>query len=178
MIKDHLDQVLNELQRIPDAVDPEQLDQLAAALAAADTIAGAGAGRSRLALQMFVMRLRHIGLNAFAAGETSAPALQEGDLLLAASGSGKTSTTLAIARRAKEVNARVWALTGSAESTLAELADGIVVLPSREQGYSTQFGGTLFEAGILAVGDALILELLERTGQDHTHMAARHTNLE
>ena len=53
-----------------------------------------GAGRSALALKMVAMRLRHLGLDAYVAGETISPALGEGDLLLVASGQRKNGEHL------------------------------------------------------------------------------------
>ena len=50
-----------------------------------------GAGRSMLMLQAFAKRLRHLGKEIHVVGETVTPAIGKGDLLVAASGSGKTS---------------------------------------------------------------------------------------
>ena len=49
-----------------------------------------GAGRSGLVGRFFVMRLVHLGKSAFVVGETTTPAINEGDLLIAISGSGNT----------------------------------------------------------------------------------------
>ena len=51
----------------------------------------AGAGRSGLVLRMAAMRLMHLGLDVHVAGDTTTPAIREGDLLIAASGSGTTA---------------------------------------------------------------------------------------
>ncbi len=49
----------------------------------------AGAGRSGFMIKSFAMRMMHIGLEAYAVGETIAPRLEKEDLLIMASGSGK-----------------------------------------------------------------------------------------
>lgn len=178
MIKKHLERVLSELAHIPEFMDSENTEELLDKITTAGKIAVLGAGRSGLTLKMFAMRLRHLGLDAYAAGETISPALGAGDLLIAASGSGKTASVCAIAKRARESGASVWALTGTATSPLASTAHHLTILPSSSTVETIQFGGSLFEAAVLLLGDALVLELMDRLGQGHDEMFRRHTNLE
>ena len=49
-----------------------------------------GRGRLRLVMDMFAIRLMHLGLNVHAIGEPTTPAMRSGDLLVIGSGSGKT----------------------------------------------------------------------------------------
>jgi 6-phospho-3-hexuloisomerase len=178
MIKKRLETVFTELAQLPKFIDEENMEELLGALTKAKKIAVLGAGRSALALKMVAMRLRHLGLDAYVAGETISPALGEGDLLLVASGSGKTESTCAIAKRARANGATVWALTGTDSSPLAEIVHGLTILPTATNASSVQFGGSLPEACIVLLGDALVLELMERLGQGHGDMMRRHTNLE
>ena len=177
MIKKRLETVFTELAQLPKFIDEENMEELLGALTKAKKIAVLGAGRSALALKMVAMRLRHLGLDAYVAGETISPALGEGDLLLVASGSGKTESTCAIAKRARANGATVWALTGTDSSPLAEIVHGLTILPTATS-EQRPVRGSLPEACIVLLGDALVLELMERLGQGHGDMMRRHTNLE
>ena len=81
-----------------------------------------GAGRSGLALRMTAMRLMHLGLAVHVAGDTTTPAIEEGDLLLTASGSGTTGGIVRAAATAKDVGARIVALTTAHALELAAAA--------------------------------------------------------
>lgn len=58
---------------------------------------------------MAAMRLMHIGLDAHAVGEATAPSIAEGDALLVISGSGETPVTLHITARDPEAHAAMHA---------------------------------------------------------------------
>ena len=134
-----------------------------------------GQGRSGLVAQMTAMRLMHIGFDAHAVGEASAPSIGEGDGLIIVSGSGETAVTVHFARLAKDFGARILAVTTRADSTLAELADAVVEVPATR---TRQFGGTLFEQSALLLLDAMILDLAAGDPRAYTEMQARHANLQ
>jgi 6-phospho-3-hexuloisomerase len=134
-----------------------------------------GQGRSGLVAQMAAMRLMHIGLDAHAVGEATAPSIAEGDALLVISGSGETPVTLHLARLAVGSGARLLAVTTRADSTLTRLAHAIIEVPTAG---TRQFGGSLFEQSALLLLDAVILDITARDPQAHAAMHARHTNLQ
>lgn len=177
VIRERIDLVLDETRHLR-SIDWERVEQLIEDLLAADKIAVLGAGRSGLALRMFTMRLRHLGLEAYVAGETTSPHLEDGDLLIVASGKGSTGSINCVAQRISNSGATTWALTGNETSSLSAIADRTLLLPSREQGKSAQFGGSLFEACVILVGDTVFGELAARMGQGFPEIATRHTNLE
>ena len=80
-----------------------------------------GAGRSGLALRMTAMRLMHLGLQVHVVGETTTPAIGEGDLLLTASGSGTTSGVVSAAETARSVGARVIGITTDPQALSSRL---------------------------------------------------------
>jgi 6-phospho-3-hexuloisomerase len=133
-----------------------------------------GQGRSGLVAQMAAMRLMHVGFDAHAVGEATAPAIGAGDGLVVVSGSGETPVTLHLARLARGFGASILAVTARADSTLAGLADAVIEVPTAGTG---QFGGTLFEQGALLLLDAVVLDL---TGGSPAYagMQARHANLQ
>ena len=134
-----------------------------------------GQGRSGLVARMAAMRFMHIGFDAHAVGEPTAPAIGRGDGLVMISGSGETPVTLHLARLALDFGARMLAVTTRGDSTLAGLADAVVEVPTAGTG---QFGGTLFDQSALLLLDALALDLTGGDAQVYAAMQARHANLE
>jgi 6-phospho-3-hexuloisomerase len=134
-----------------------------------------GQGRSGLVAQMAAMRLMHLGLDAHAVGEPTAPSIGAGDGLIMISGSGETPVTLHLARVALGFGARMLALTSRAGSTLARLAHVVVEVPTQGSGQS---GGTLFEQSALLLIDAMVLDLTAGDSRTYAVMKARHTNLQ
>jgi 6-phospho-3-hexuloisomerase len=134
-----------------------------------------GQGRSGLVAQMAAMRLMHVGFDAHAVGEATAPAIGRGNGLVMISGSGETPVTLHIARLAVDHGAQLLAVTTRADSTLAGHAHAVIEVPTTGTG---QFGGSLFEQSALLLLDAVILEIPDGDPQAYARMEARHTNLQ
>ena len=134
-----------------------------------------GQGRSGLAAQMAAMRLMHVGCNVHFVGEATAPSIREGDGLVIVSGSGETPVSVNFARIAKAEGAVLIVFTRAPKSTLAALADAMLLVPVET---TRQFGGSLFEQGSLILFDAIILELAQRIPDAHQRMLRRHTNLQ
>jgi 6-phospho-3-hexuloisomerase len=160
----------------------EQSHALIEALSQAERVFVAGAGRSKLAVDAFAMRLMHMGFTAHVAADTTSPAIGAADLLIACSGSGETPTVVSLARAASEAGATVATVTGSPESTLESHADVIVNLCEYSENYepssSAQFVGTLFEQGAFVFFDCLVLVICRTQGIDPDAMFDRHANLE
>ncbi|GAB2984089.1 6-phospho-3-hexuloisomerase [Frigoribacterium salinisoli] len=183
---DSLTAVAAELAGVVERVADDQgdaLDALAAAVGGAPRVFVHGTGRSGLALQMTAMRLMHLGFTVHVVGEVTSPALAEGDLLLTASGSGTTGGIVRAAETARDVGARVAALTTDAGSPLADLAEVVVVVPAagkqdRSGQASAQYAGSLFEQAVVLLGDALFDALWHRSGATADELWPRHANVE
>ena len=181
-----LDLVRAEVDRAVRSVvetDPAGLAAVADLVADAERVFVHGAGRSGLALRMTAMRLMHLGLTVHVVGEATAPAIGEGDVLLAASGSGTTGGIVGAARSAVDAGARVAAVTTDDSSPLAEIATAVLIVPAadkldRSGSASAQYAGGLFEQVVVLVGDALFHALWQRSGQSADDMWPRHANLE
>jgi len=158
-------------------VSAGQVTSLADAVRAARAIFVIGRGRSGLMAQAFAMRLMQLGLQAHVVGDATCPAIGEGDILVAISGSGTTQSTVHIAQRALQHGARVFAVTNVPDSPLADCAGDMLVVPSPAQ-ESRQPGMTFFEQSALLVLDAVVVELMSRMGVTDAALLARHANLE
>lgn len=177
--------IAEELKRTLAEVSPEASERLVDMLLDAKKILVAGAGRSGLAVKAFAMRLMHMGFDVYVVGETVTPNLGKDDVLLVASGSGETASLVVMARKAKEIGARLATVTIRAEGSVGALADVAVKVPAPtpkanvgESFQSIQPMGSLFEQSLLLFLDAVILRLMEKRGDDSGTMFARHANLE
>lgn len=180
----YMQEILKELQRSADGIAAGEAEALAELLQRSGKIFVAGAGRSGLMGKAFAMRLMHAGREAYVVGETVTPGIGPGDVLVLGSGSGETKSLVAMAGKAKALGAAVAAVTIAPESSIGRLADFVVKLPGspKDQSagiYSTiQPMASLFEQTMLLFYDAVILRLMEQTGQTTTHMYGKHANLE
>jgi 6-phospho-3-hexuloisomerase len=112
------------------------------------------------------------------------PGIGEGDLLIVASGSGETQTIFDLVSIASKNKSKIAAITGSPESRIGQLADVIVKItaPSKTKAVdnfiSVQPMTTLNEQCLGLFFDAVSLKLMDRMGETHDSMWARHSNLE
>ncbi|SEC52791.1 6-phospho-3-hexuloisomerase [Terriglobus roseus] len=175
--------LVHELQTTLDAVDPTQLQTAAKLILTSPRIFLFGAGRSGLSLKMVAMRLMHLGLQAYVAGETTTPSITAGDLLVVASASGTTTSVMNAVEVAKKNNARMLAITTAPASKLGQLADAIILLPAASKSdtgerASQQYAGSLFEQAVLLVMDTLFHALWKSGTQSSEELLKRHANLE
>jgi 6-phospho-3-hexuloisomerase len=179
------EQILGELRDVLSTTDPDEEDSFVRQLLDAERIFVCGLGRSGLMMRAFAMRLMQLGLVSFVVGETTTPSIQQGDLLVVGSGSGETSTPVSMARLAKKTGATVTAITGHRDSSLAQLADLVILIPTRTvkvDGTATiatcQPLGTLAEQSLLVYLDSVVARLWSIIGETSEELSRRHANLE
>ena len=184
-ITEYAQEVVRELDRILKAVSPQEAERLADLVHGAKRIFVAGAGRSGLAMRAFAMRLMHMGFTVYVVGETVTPAIKADDLLVIGSGSGATATLVAIANKAKTLEASLALVTIFPGSPIGQLANTVVRIPAstpkaggEAQIASVQPMGSLFEQSLLIVLDIVVLRLMEKKAFDSSTMFERHANLE
>ncbi len=175
--------VRDEISEVFERVDPAQVAALVTELRLADRIFVAGAGRSGLVLKMAAMRLMHLGLTVHVVGETTAPAIRAGDLLLVASGSGTTGGVVKAAETATGQGARVAAYTANPGSPLAAVASAAVLIPAAQKtdhgsAVSRQYSGSLFEQVLFATSEAVFQGLWDEDAAAAEELWERHANLE
>ncbi|AVQ98066.1 6-phospho 3-hexuloisomerase [Oceanobacillus iheyensis] len=180
----YFEEIIRELESTTQSISEEESEKLVEAIVAANKVFVAGAGRSGFMGKSFVMRMMHMGIDAYAVGETVTANLQEGDLLIVGTGSGETKTLVPIVEKAKSLGGKVAVVTLSPQSTIGRLADLTVVLQGapkdQEEGqYETiQPMGSLFEQTSLLFYDAVILRFMEKKELNSKQMYGKHANLE
>ena len=174
--------ILTELGNSFNRLLAPQVDQLVKEIRQAERIFCVGAGRSRVLLNAFCMRLNHLGLEAFVAGNIPCPPAKKGDLIIASSGSGATPSVNAIIKTAHEAGGRIALVTASPVRELAGIVDILVdvkapnTLLNSENIDSAQLMRSLFEQVCFILYDSIIAVLGADISREE--IAARHTNLE
>ena len=189
-----IEAILDNIHDAEQYLNEEDISNFIEIITTADNIFVTGAGRSGLAAKAFAMRLMHLGLSSYVVGETISPAINAGDCILAISGSGETNTIVTAAKISKNRGAKVLALTSYPESSLGQLADGLIRVKGRTKvevddenylkrqikGNYTSLTplGTAFELTSLVFLDGLVSELMETMGKTEEDLKNRHTVLE
>ena len=189
-----IEAILDNIHDAEEYLVEEDIAKFIEVITTADNIFVTGAGRSGLAAKAFAMRLMHLGLSSYVVGETISPAINAGDCILAISGSGETNTIVTAAKISKKRGAKVLALTSYPESSLGQIADGIIHVKGRTKvevddenylkrqikGNYTSLTplGTAFELTSLVFLDGLVSELMETMGKTEEDLKNRHTVLE
>jgi 6-phospho-3-hexuloisomerase len=186
-----LARVGEEIRSCLAGVDPGSIERALDRLQGAARVFVAGAGRSGFMVRGFAMRLMHAGKTVHVVGDPTTPAILCGDLLVIGSGSGRTASLLAMARKARDLGAGLLLYTIDSASPIAALADVVVVIPAPSPKVlradpaahaattaTVQPMGSLFEQSLLLVLDVTVLLLMERLGLTGEAMFERHANLE
>ena len=161
--------VTEELSHAARLVDGVQAEALADEILRAKRVFIAGAGRSGLCARAFVNRLMHLGIAVHFVG-----------------GSGKTAGLIVIAEKAKKLGARLATVTISPQSPIGAMCDAVLTLPGttrllageKSAVESAQPMGSLFEQLCFLTYDAIVMILMEKTGQTREDLVRRHGNLE
>jgi 6-phospho-3-hexuloisomerase len=170
-------EVVEEIRRVIDAVDPVALAALLAAAGQARRLFFSGQGRSGLVARAVAMRWMHLGVTAYVVGETVTPAIGGDDLLVCLSASGRRAAPLAHAGTARAVGARIAVLTATPGNPLAAAADLVTVIPAGTGVASVQHAGSLFEQTCLILGDVLCGIFQQLHAIADRDLDRRHANL-
>lgn len=143
-----------------------------------------GEGRSGLMAKAFAMRLMHLGAQVYVMGETITPSMQVGDMLVALSGSGTTSSVVERAVKARELGCQVLGVTTDPDSPLAVACLTILHIPAatkyRKPGEtaSIQPLSSLFDQASHIVLDSVCVEFAQFRNQTNDSAKNRHSNME
>ena len=184
--RQNCNEVLDEIRRTLESIDPDSLERLTEAILKADQVFFIGVGRVMLSLQAVCKRLAHLGIRTHYVGEITEPHFNEGDLLIVGSGSGGSLFPLGIARKAREAvpGCTIVHIGSNPNSEMKDLADFMVRIPVRTKFYledeidSVQPMTTLFEQSVLLLGDILAKMIIENQKLDMKGLWQYHANLE
>jgi len=181
--------LLDQIETSLNKANIDEFDKAVKTLHQHQTIFVIGSGRSGLVGNFFGMRLMHLGKSAYIVGETNTPAIQKGDLLIAISGSGNTSSIVNAVKKAQEYGAEVLAITANPRSSIYQIADKIITIDSRNRSIRVEKPdidkevlrktpmGTSFELGALLYLETIVSELMHVCNLSEIDMKQRHVNL-
>ena len=177
--------VVDELSELFKKFDPSEVEKISKKIISANHISVYGAGRERLQIMGFAMRLHHLGLSVSVVGDMTTPPLGRGDLFLTSCGPGQLSTVTALASRAKNAGAKVIIITAQSAGESIELADDTILLPAQTMADDTSNKrrsflsmGSIFEGGLFIFFEVVILHLKDALQISDEQMRSKHTNLE
>lgn len=175
-------EIMEEINRVMAQVDEAQLHEAMNYLTKERRIFVYGEGRSGFQGKGFAMRLMHIGYQVYVVGETIAPSLQKGDVMVSISGSGTTKGILEASNRAKQMGVQIIGVTSNRANSLAELSDQTIIVPGATKAddgtKSIQLLSTLFDQTVHITLDALCLLLSRRDHTTNDMAKNQHTNME
>jgi arabinose-5-phosphate isomerase len=96
------------------------------------------------------------------------------DLLIVISNSGESAEIKALIPAARKIGARIVAMTGKPESTLARLADCVLNLGRIDEACPMGLAPTASTSAMLALGDALAMVVLDERGFSREDYARYH----
>lgn len=169
------DKILKEIADTVNSIEAKNYKLLASNLIKAKRVFIAGAGRSGLAGRFFAIRLRHLGIESYVAGDNPCPPIKKGDLLIAVSYTGNKKTVIPIAEKGREAGAKVLTITSDKDTPLTKLSNHTIQIPIK---HSLQFSGSLFEQSALIFLDIFAEDFRRQQGISRSAMIKQHANLE
>ncbi|MBI1281124.1 MAG: 6-phospho-3-hexuloisomerase [Anaerolineaceae bacterium] len=181
-----VDVVVDEVSAALKTVSADEVAELQREIMGAKRIFIAGKGRSGLFMRAFAMRLMHLGLHVYVVDDVTTPGIAADDVLIMASGSGRTASLVHYASKAKEIGASVALITAYPDSPVGHHADKVVRIPaptskveaSSSEPHSAQPMANLFEQTLVLMLDICTLQLMKALSKTGEQMFARHANLE
>ncbi len=177
-----VDLEIAELRRLRDRIDgafSSAIELLAATLAADRKIIVCGVGKSGTIGRKIAATLNSTGaasvvLNAQDALHGDLGMVSAGDCALILSHSGETEEVLNLLPHLKSQGARLVALTGGADSTLAQHCDIVLDASIEREACPLNLAPTSSSTVQLVLGDAIAMVLLEARGFEAEHFARLH----
>ena len=196
-LKAAVEEILSGAKRAIDEMDEGEVENLIRMIQETQDkkIFVVGMGRSGFVGRAFALRLMNLGFNVYFLGETITPAAGKDDLVIAISGTGMTKLVVSAASAAKDIGAKIVAITSYKESQLGQIADQLVLVKGRtkmgwprEEDYLARqiLGerepisplGSVFENNCMVFLDGLVVELMYRMKKNENDLRSRHATIE
>ncbi|MBA7651686.1 3-hexulose-6-phosphate isomerase [subsurface metagenome] len=142
-----------------------------------------GAGRSGFIGRCFAQRLMHLGIRSCFISDAVTYQYEETDLLVLISGSGETASTVAIAKKAKEIGGKIVLLSNNPKSTIGKISDYIIDIKGKSKDVALSQETlapytSLFDISTLAVLDSIGGVLMKKLGVTEADIDKRHASIE
>lgn len=180
-----LEAAAHDVIRVLKGVRARELKAFEEEILEANLIFVTGLGRTGLMARGFAMRLMHLGRRVYHVGDVITPAIQQGDLLIIGSRTGRSEVLQFFCKIAHQAKARVAVVTANPNSPVAKKADVVLtiddrkVVESRKRRHEPYLPlGSLFEQAFLLVMDQVIVDLMGALDLTERDLARIHTRFE
>jgi 6-phospho-3-hexuloisomerase len=92
-----------------------------------------GAGRSGFVGRCFAQRLMHLGINSCYISDAITHQYTKNDLVIIISGSGETTSSVAIAQKANLIGGKIALFTGNPESTIGKISNCVIEIKGKSK---------------------------------------------
>lgn len=173
---DNLEYLMKNCADALSDISEEEKTRLAGLILTSNRIFIFGVGRSGLVGQTFAIRLVQLGFKVYFVGDMTTPILDEDDLLILISNTGKTMSVVKTAEIAKRMGTRVYAITAHKSSNLAKNSDDVLLIKPKNDAEMSQKAplGTIFEDAALLFFDTIIPELMKKLNASEEDMRNKH----
>lgn len=142
-----------------------------------------GAGRSGFIGRTFAQRLMHLGIKSCFVSDAVTYQYKENDLLMVISGSGETTSTVAIAQKAKQIGGKIILLSNNPTSTIGKISDITISIEGKSKDIALSQESlapytSLFDISTLAVLDSIAGVLMNKLGVTEADIDKRHASIE
>ncbi len=175
---------LDELGAVSTSIDESSVANACTLICDANRVVLYGCGREALQLRGFAMRLFHLGYDVAMQGDINTPPIGPEDLFLCSDGPGRLATVQALVGSARTAGAKVLLITAEPDSSVAHLADHVLLIPAQtmaRDNVATQSilpMGSAYEGALFILFEIMVIWLRDTLGETVQTMRARHTNLE
>lgn len=182
--------VQDEISEVLNSIDENKLNQLVDLLSNPNVkVLGYSAGRMGFGLKAFMMRLNHLGINAYWFGDNYVPPMGKDDIFICCSNSGTTKSVANIMDIFKaKAKGKVVAFVGNEDSKMGKEADLTIKFKTCNGGLnsdddaskinSIQPMTTLTEQSMFILFDIVTLMLINRLHINVSETKQFHSNIE
>jgi 6-phospho 3-hexuloisomerase len=142
-----------------------------------------GAGRSGFIGRCFAQRLMHIGIKSSFISDAVTPRYTKDDLLILISGSGETTSPVAIAKRANEIGGKIALFTANLDCSIGKLSDIVIEIKGKSKNNAIMKETlapytSLFDISTLSVLDSIGRVLMEVLNISEHDIDKHHASIE
>ncbi len=123
--------LLQEISKVCLKIKAKDLKLVVDSIQKAQKIYVVGEGRSGLVAKSFAMRLARMRKIVYVVGETVTPQINEGNLLIAITGSGETKTVLETVKIFRVLKGHVICISAMSESGVVRISHNSVIIPAQ-----------------------------------------------
>lgn len=142
-----------------------------------------GAGRSGFVGRCFAQRLMHLGVKSTFISDAVTPQYTKNDLLILVSGSGETTSPVALTQKAKTIGGKLALFTANPDSTIGKLSDIIIRIEGKSKDVAITKASlapytSLFDISTLSVLDSIGGTIMNHLGVTEADIDKRHATVE